>query len=239
MPDRDLENRASVKLLGKKAKTEQSEKERSETPIARPSEGDHPLLRLQLSHGNRSVQKQVELARQAEEDKDQVSAEVEKSIERERGSGHVLDHEVRAQMESAFNADFSSVRVHTDAKADRLNRQLNARAFATGKDLFFRQSAYSPGSSSGRELLAHELTHVLQQTAKLRRSLTVGCPTDEYEKEANQVAGAVMEMEKQTHSQKPGGVERNLAEARIGRQIEEDVERRKVHLQAEDEKGPA
>jgi hypothetical protein len=66
-------------------------------------------------------------------------------------------------MESSFGADFSGVRVHADAQSDTLNQSLNARAFTTGQDVFFRQGAYSPGSSGGRELLAHELTHVVQQ----------------------------------------------------------------------------
>jgi hypothetical protein len=66
-------------------------------------------------------------------------------------------------MERAFGADFSSVKVHTDAEADTLNQELNARAFTTGQDIFFRQGEYSPGSGSGQKLIAHELTHVVQQ----------------------------------------------------------------------------
>ncbi|MTJ08135.1 DUF4157 domain-containing protein, partial [Anabaena sp. UHCC 0204] len=59
--------------------------------------------------------------------------------------------------------DFSSVRVHTDSKSDQLNQSLNAKAFATGQDVFFRQGAYNPTSRDGQHLLAHELTHVVQQ----------------------------------------------------------------------------
>jgi hypothetical protein len=68
-------------------------------------------------------------------------------------------------MERAFGgADFSGVKVHHDAGGDRLNRALNARAFTTGKDIFFRQGEYKPASQGGQELIAHELTHVVQQT---------------------------------------------------------------------------
>ena len=62
-----------------------------------------------------------------------------------------------------MGADFSQVKVHTDAHADQLSRSIQANAFTTGNDVFFKQGAYDPSSSSGQELLAHELTHVIQQ----------------------------------------------------------------------------
>lgn len=66
-------------------------------------------------------------------------------------------------MGQAMGADFSGVRVHTDARADQLNQSIQAKAFTTGQDLFFRQGAYQPGSREGQALIAHELTHVVQQ----------------------------------------------------------------------------
>jgi hypothetical protein len=92
-----------------------------------------------------------------------VHADLERSIESARSSGSPLDAGLRVQMEPAFGADFSGVRVHSDAKAHGLNQSLQARAFTTGQDIFFRGGEYNPGSSSGKELLAHELTHVVQQ----------------------------------------------------------------------------
>ncbi|UCG55312.1 MAG: DUF4157 domain-containing protein, partial [Dehalococcoidia bacterium] len=89
---------------------------------------------------------------------------LENSIKAAQGSGHLLSDDVREPMEQAFNKDFSEVRVHTDSEADALNKQLSARAFTTGQDVFFREGEYSPGSDSGRELIAHELTHTVQQT---------------------------------------------------------------------------
>ena len=68
-------------------------------------------------------------------------------------------------MEQAFGADFGGVRVHTDTRASSVNDSLHARAFTRGQDLFFRQGEYDPSSSAGRELIAHELTHVVQQRA--------------------------------------------------------------------------
>ncbi|WP_199321095.1 eCIS core domain-containing protein, partial [Aphanizomenon flos-aquae] len=65
----------------------------------------------------------------------------------------------------------SGVKVHTDGESDQLNKSLNSRAFATGQDIFFSQGAYNPGSRDGQELLAHELTHVVQQNGGVQRKI--------------------------------------------------------------------
>lgn len=101
----------------------------------------------------------------AESESATVSEELETSINNARGNGQPLSDIVREPMERAFGADFSGVRVHTDSEADLLNQHLGARAFTTGQDIFFRQGEYSPGSDSGQKLIAHELTHVVQQGA--------------------------------------------------------------------------
>src|SRR5262249_35868060 len=92
-----------------------------------------------------------------------VDAGVLSAVARARGGGRPLAQDVRGQMKQALDADFSGVRVHSDALADRLNGSLNARAFTTGRDIFFRRGEYSPSSSAGQRLLAHELVHVVQQ----------------------------------------------------------------------------
>jgi hypothetical protein len=66
-------------------------------------------------------------------------------------------------MSSRFGTDFGEVKIHTDGQAAQLSRDLNARAFTAGKDIYFNEGQYQPGSSSGNHLLAHELTHTLQQ----------------------------------------------------------------------------
>jgi hypothetical protein len=94
-----------------------------------------------------------------------AGAEFERSLAQARGGGSPLPETVRRPMEQAFAANFRGVRVHTDCAADRLNRQVSAEAFTTGGDIFFRKGAYDPASQAGRKLLAHELTHTLQQGA--------------------------------------------------------------------------
>jgi hypothetical protein len=178
------------------------------------------LLQLQRQHGNQYVQRLLQLARSAESDGD-VMPDVERAIESSRSGGQSLDSGVQAQMGQALNADFSGVRVHTDAGADGLNQSLSARAFTTGRDIYFRQGEYNPGSSGGRELLAHELTHVVQQNPDKvqtksddegsqagcscgssaapgpQMKLSVSQPGDQYEQEADRIANAVMHQEQQ------------------------------------------
>ena len=88
---------------------------------------------------------------------------LETSIKQAQGKGRSLPESTRGSMEQAFGADFSGVRVHTDNHADQLNRSIQARAFTTGQNVFFRQGEFALGSKQGQELLAHELTHVVQQ----------------------------------------------------------------------------
>jgi hypothetical protein len=92
-----------------------------------------------------------------------ASPDLESGIQQARGSGQKLAGNIREPMEQAFGVDFSGVKVHTDARSDQLNRSINAKAFTTGQDVFFRQGAYQPNNRGGQELLAHELTHVVQQ----------------------------------------------------------------------------
>ncbi|MEH2143758.1 eCIS core domain-containing protein [Nostoc sp.] len=94
-----------------------------------------------------------------------ASANLERSIQQAQGSGQPLADSIKSPMEMAFGADFSGVKVHTDGQSDQLNRSIQARAFTTGQDVFFRQGEYNPGNRGGQELLAHELTHVVQQNA--------------------------------------------------------------------------
>jgi len=87
-------------------------------------------------------------------------------IIQKRGQGKPLPTETRTDMESAFSTDFSHVGIHTDNDAQYMNKRLNAQAFTHGKDIYFNSGKYKPDTSEGKHLLAHELTHVLQQGKK-------------------------------------------------------------------------
>jgi len=84
------------------------------------------------------------------------------------GAGQPLNHSTRSFFESRLDQDFSQVRVHSDARAAETTRSLNARAFTVGKDVAFGPGQFSPETSEGRKLLAHELTHVVQQNGTNR-----------------------------------------------------------------------
>jgi serine/threonine protein kinase len=95
-----------------------------------------------------------------------LDADAQQEIEASAGHGQRLDGDLNAELGHAFGrADFSRVTLHTDSQADSLNRSLNAKAFTLGRDIFFRQGAYQPHTSEGKSLLAHELTHTIQQGA--------------------------------------------------------------------------
>lgn len=96
----------------------------------------------------------------------EVAPEVVSAIDGERGGGAALPPNVQRTMGSAFGeTDFGAVRVHTGPKAAQLNHTLQAKAFTTGRDVFFRDGAYQPGTPQGDALIAHELTHTIQQGA--------------------------------------------------------------------------
>jgi len=98
-----------------------------------------------------------------------AASPVEQAIRGARGGGEALPERVRGPMERSFGADFGGVAVHADGRSDALNRALGARAVTTGDDIFFRRGEYRPESAGGRALLAHELTHVVQQRSGIVR----------------------------------------------------------------------
>ncbi|MCK5230200.1 MAG: DUF4157 domain-containing protein [Desulfobulbaceae bacterium] len=92
-----------------------------------------------------------------------VTPALENRLQRSLGSGNPLSAQANQQMSSDFGVDFSDVRIHTGQESVQLNRALGARAFTYGRDVFFNQSNYDPYSAADKQLLAHELTHVVQQ----------------------------------------------------------------------------
>ncbi len=127
----------------------------------------------------------------------QVAAQVQ-SI---RGAGKPLNPELRDFFEPRFGHDFSQVRVHTDARANETARALNARAYTLSSDVVFAEGEYKPDTTDGRRLLAHELTHVVQQQNSnadahvATSSFSISSVNDPSEVEADQVASEVCSMD--------------------------------------------
>ena len=118
-----------------------------------------------------------------------ISAGLSSRIESRRGAGSSLDSATQQSMESGFGTSFADVRVHTDSESDSLNRSVGAKAFTVGSDIFFSRNA-SPSDSN---LMAHELTHVVQQGGSKAASgpLTVTAANDAGEAEADAMATSV------------------------------------------------
>jgi len=117
---------------------------------------------IQRSEGEETEEEDLQMKR-SDGGSFEAGSSVESKIQAQQGGGSKMDERIQAKMESAFNADFSDVRIHNNADSSALNRSLGAEAFATGNDIFFREGRYNPDSRDGQELLGHELTHVIQQ----------------------------------------------------------------------------
>ncbi|MEU4524543.1 DUF4157 domain-containing protein [Amycolatopsis sp. NPDC024027] len=106
------------------------------------------------------------------------------------GGGSPLDTATRADMETRFGHDFGDVRVHTDGAAHDSAKSVNAQAYTVGSNIVFQRDKYDPSSDSGKHMLAHELTHVVQQRSgpvdgtDAGGGVKVSDPSDRFEREA-------------------------------------------------------
>ncbi len=97
-----------------------------------------------------------------------ASSGVTKQLENKSGRGKSMSKKTKTEMETSFGVDFGGVNIHTDQDAVKMNKELGAQAFTHGKDVYFNSGKYNPDSTEGKRLLAHELTHVVQQNGKIQ-----------------------------------------------------------------------
>jgi hypothetical protein len=148
--------------------------------------GAEGLLALQRTAGNAAVGTLVD------EQPSPVHAVINS------GGGTALDARTRADMESRFGHDFGDVRVHTDDAAHRSARSVNALAYTVGPNIVFQRDRYDPASDTGRRMLAHELTHVVQQRGgpvdgtDAGGGIRVSDPSDRFERDAVATADRVL-----------------------------------------------
>jgi outer membrane protein OmpA-like peptidoglycan-associated protein len=131
-----------------------------------------------------------------------------------RSPGQPLDPKMRSFFEPRFGHDFSRVRVHTDAEAAESAHALNALAYTVGRRIVFGPGQYRPGDPSGKRLLAHELTHVVQQGTEALAGgpLRVGPVGDSHEHEAERVASAAESKEVLKSGHASTGIQRQSAD---------------------------
>ncbi len=152
-------------------------------PMEEEEEMLQPKLQLQkLDVGEEELQAKP-LVQMAEEDEiaqpkglqrreDQsATSSIENSITSSKGSGNNLPSTTQSFMENRFGSDFSNVKVHTNDTAVQMNQQLNSQAFTVGNNIYFNSGKYQPESNSGKQLLAHELTHTIQQNGSIGRKI--------------------------------------------------------------------
>lgn len=108
-----------------------------------------------------------------------ASPAVTQQVHQTKGQGQPMGKSTQQELGGKMGADFSNVRVHTDERAAELNESLGSKAFAHGQDIYFNKGNYDPGSTEGKRLLAHELTHTMQQGGAIRRGIKKGGEEEE------------------------------------------------------------
>ena len=98
-----------------------------------------------------------------------VSQQMESQLSQLQGGGRQMPEGLRNMMESGFGRDFSQVRLHTDSEAASMSSSIHAKAFTLGNDIYFNRGQFSPETSEGQRLVAHELTHVVQGNKIIKR----------------------------------------------------------------------
>jgi hypothetical protein len=163
----------------------------SGSPRSERARPQAPLTRIAEAVGNRGFARTIARMRDGEGilPGGVVHPDVQAAIAAARGGGQPAQPAVTGRVGAALGDSLADVRVHTDEGAAALARSVSARAFTVGSDIFFAPGEYQPATPAGRELLTHELAHVVQQRgAPAGGPLTVSQPGDALEREAEDVA---------------------------------------------------
>ncbi|MEM8527861.1 MAG: DUF4157 domain-containing protein [Bacteroidota bacterium] len=193
--DRAVQEKSMIQRMeaGEKEEPVQMQSMKEEESIQMMSEEEEPIQKME-GEEEESVQMQEEepvqmmegeeeeAAQMKEEEEDAVqtksntakntaSPKLSQQIKNRSGNGKTMSDPVRTEMEQAFGTDFSGVNIHTDSDAVQMNKELGAQAFTHGKDVYFNSGKYNPENSQGKHLLAHELTHVVQQKGMVQKKV--------------------------------------------------------------------
>ena len=153
------------KLIQEKPEIQRMEHPEEEMLNKMDNEEEEPIQKMGMAGTDKDEELQ---AKSNSSTPNTASAAVANKISSKSGKGKRMSNQTKAEMEGSFGVDFSNVNIHTDQTAVSLNKELGAQAFTHGNDVFFNSGKYNPDSSQGKHLLAHELTHVIQQDKKSR-----------------------------------------------------------------------
>ena len=203
----------------------------------RPGGEMSPLANLQQTVGNRAVQRLI--AQRKGDGAFSLDEETAGRINSARGGGQTLDPGLAEGMGQTMGHDFGGVRVHDSSEADALSQQLHARAFTTGQDIFFREGTYNPGSGDGQKLIAHELTHVVQQSSGAAGSglgrMAVHGPNDVFEQEADKVADQAVQKQEEEEDVQAQEEEEDVQAQEEEEDVQMQEEEEEVQAQEEEE----
>jgi hypothetical protein len=170
----------SEKSIHKKTGKDEHLQKKEQHGIKREEQHEHHSVTHHANHHAEHVQKKEEnklqkrvrqtykeekVQKAGNTDPEALSPEFETRLQATLGGGTSLSAELRTYMEPRFGADFSNVKIHTDAVAIQLCNEAGAQAFAYTNHIYFNSGKYNPGTAEGKKLIAHELTHVIQQGA--------------------------------------------------------------------------
>ncbi len=142
-----------------KFEIQRQEQEEEEELQMQPLEEEEEELQMQPLEEEEEELQMKENSHQTAE----ASPSFETKLRSQTSGGEPLSKGIRQEMEKGFGADFSNVNIHKDVNAEKLSASINAQAFTHGKDIYFNKGKYNPETSAGKHLLAHELTHTIQQ----------------------------------------------------------------------------
>lgn len=168
----------------------------------------HSVIQSRRSHDEPNAPQVGEVVQSKQDGNDgAASTDLETNLAQSQGNGTPLPDNVRSFMEPRFGVDFSAVRVHTDSRAVQMNRELGAQAFTHRDQIYFGSGKYSPDSNQGKQLLAHELTHVVQQTGLPQRASESQSPSVQQATEQPRLSRAPAQIQcfKQGNDDRPGG----------------------------------
>ncbi|WP_200978591.1 DUF4157 domain-containing protein [Echinicola sp. 20G] len=191
------EEQVQQKSLAESTTKVQKKDLKEEEPVQKQEKAEEEEVQAKSAEEEEAVQKQEgeeeELQTKGEEEEEAVQAKgeeeeeslqakaastnvkrpnkVEHKLHQSKGAGQTMTQEAKHKMELGFGADFSKVKIHTDQSAIEMNKALGAHAFTNGNDIYFNTGKYDPNSKSGQLLLAHELTHTLQQQGAVKKKI--------------------------------------------------------------------
>lgn len=155
----------------KKKEEKPVDKQIRRKPIFESNEKPEDDFSLSLAEGRGEVQRKCvhceeeeKLQKKSDTTSPTSPSDIESKLSSSKGSGTPLPAGTRSQMESSFGSDFSNVRIHNDSSSIQMSNDLNAQAFTHGSDIYFNSGKYNTSHTGGKHLLAHELTHVVQQS---------------------------------------------------------------------------